>query len=386
MSAGNDSFWKPSVLNPGEYDWWKDQFEAHVCSLDGKLWRVFEKGNFPILDVTDPANPKEKEKDKYTEADYKSLQQNARAKKVMYMALSPGDQVKMDVYKTAKEQWDGLARLYEGNEDIKRNRILAATKDYETVEQRKDESLEDFYTRFQVIIAQLNSLEEKLPQWKITHQFMQALNSRWDIVTTALQAQKGIKDVTLEELVVNLQSQARIAERKMARRQAGKSQAIALKVEKALDIAQVVLPSKNEEEEIALLSKAFKMANTGRSQNFNKGRNQKGYKGATSDKAGAKEERTCYHCQKRGHLARDYYSKKKGEPPAPKEAQAMFATWGDSDEDRSDGKRAKEPCLMARGTTSEVNESDSFIDEVFSEFDFAETIAKLLKKIKSLKE
>ncbi|CAM8977175.1 unnamed protein product [Rhodiola kirilowii] len=22
----------------GEYDWWKDQFKAHVCSLDGKLW------------------------------------------------------------------------------------------------------------------------------------------------------------------------------------------------------------------------------------------------------------------------------------------------------------------------------------------------------------
>ncbi|CAM8921982.1 unnamed protein product [Rhodiola kirilowii] len=228
MSNGSDSFWKPPVLSPGEYDWWKDHFEAHVCSLDGKLWRVFEKGNFPILDVTDPANPKEKEKDKYTEADYKSLQQNARAKKVLYMALSPGDQVKMAVYKTAKEQWDGLARLYEGNEDIKRNRILAATKDYESVEQRKDESLDDFYTRFQVIVAQLNSLDEVLPQWKVTHQFMQALCSRWDTVTTALQAQKGIKDITLEELVANLQSQAGIAERKMARRQAGKSQAIAL--------------------------------------------------------------------------------------------------------------------------------------------------------------
>ncbi|CAM8934018.1 unnamed protein product [Rhodiola kirilowii] len=386
MSNGSDSFWKPPMLSPGEYDWWKDQFEAHVCSLDGKLWRVFEKGNFPILDMTDPEKPKEKEKDKYTEADYKALQQNARAKKVLYMALSPGDQVKMAVYKTAKEQWDGLARLYEGNQDIKRNRILAATKDYESVEQRKDESLDDFYTRFQIIVAQLNSLDEVLPQWKVTHQFMQALNSRWDTITAALQAQKGIKDITLEELVANLQSQAGIAERKMARRQAGKSQAIALKVEKALDIAQVSLPSKSEDEEISLLSKAFKMANTGRSQNFNRGRSQKGNKGGTSDRAGAKEERICYHCQKKGHLAKECYSKKKGEPPAPKEAQAMFAAWGDSDEERSDGKRAKEPCLMARGTASEVNDTDSFINEVFSESDFAETITELLKKITSLKE
>ncbi|CAM8900025.1 unnamed protein product [Rhodiola kirilowii] len=394
MSNGGDSFWKPPVLSPGEYDWWKDQFEVHVCSVDGKLWRVFEKSNFPILDVTDPEKPKEKEKDKYTEADYKSLQLNSRAKKVLYMALSPGDQVKMALYKTAKEQWGGLARLYEGNQDIKRNRILAATKDYETVEQRKDESLDDFYTRFQIIVAQLNSLDEVLPQWKVTHQFMQALSSKWDTVTTALQAQKGIKDITLEELVANLQSQAGIAERKIARRQAGKSQAIALKVEKALDIAQVSLPSKSEDEEIALLSRAFKMANTGRTQNSGVsggGRNnQRWNKGPASEegktKAGAKEERTCYHCQKKGHLAKDCYSKKKGEPPASKEAHAMFAAWSDSDEEQSDRKQAKEPCLMANSVNNEVNESDSFIDQVFSESDFAETIAELLKKITSLKE
>ncbi|CAM8905374.1 unnamed protein product [Rhodiola kirilowii] len=394
MSNGSDSFWKPPVLSPGEYDWWKDHFEAHVCSLDGKLWQVFEKGNYPILDMTDPAKPKEKEKDKYTDADYKALQQNARAKKVLYMALSPGDQVKMAVYKTAKEQWDGLARLYEGNEDIKRNRILAATKDYESVEQGKDESLDDFYTKFQIIVAQLNSLDEVLPQCKVTHQFMQALGSRWDTVTTALQAQKGIKDITLEELVANLQSQAGITERKMARRQAGKSQAIALKVEKALDIAQVNLPSKGEDEEIALLTRAFKMVNTSRGQNrgtFGGGRNnQRMNKGSSSEeskaKTGAKEERTCFHCQKKGHLAKDCYNKKKGEPPAPREAQAMFAAWGDSDEEQSDKKRAKEPCLMANSANSEVNESDSFINEVFNESDFAETIAELLKKISSLKE
>ncbi|CAM8900926.1 unnamed protein product [Rhodiola kirilowii] len=209
----------------------------------------------------------------------------------------------MAVYKTAKEQWDGLAKLYGGNQDIKRNRILAAIKDYESIEQRKDESLDDFYTRFQIIVAQLNSLDENLPQWKVTHQFMQALCSRWDTVTTALQAQKGIKDISLEELVANLQSQAGITERKMVRTQAGKSQAIALKVEKALDIAQVSLPSKGEDEEIALLSRTFKMMNTGRTQNKSVsggGRNsQRWNKGSASEegkgKAGAKEERTCFH-------------------------------------------------------------------------------------------
>ncbi|CAM8923353.1 unnamed protein product [Rhodiola kirilowii] len=205
----HDSFWKPPLLKPGQFDWWKDQFEAHVCSLDGQLWRILETGPLPIpLDTTDPDKPVEKSKDNYTDEDYKCLEKNARAKKVLYMALSPGDQIKVAMYKTAKDMYDGLVRLYGGNQDIKRNRILAATKDYETVMQKKDESLEDFYTRFQVIVGQLDYQDEKLPEWKITHQFIQALNSKWDHVTLALQAQRGIKDTTLEELVANLQSQA----------------------------------------------------------------------------------------------------------------------------------------------------------------------------------
>ncbi|CAM8999585.1 unnamed protein product [Rhodiola kirilowii] len=211
MSSINESFWKPPLLEPGQFDWWKDQFEAHVCSLDGQLWRIFEKGPLPILeepnsDQDSDDEPVKKAKDDYTDEDYKRLEKNARAKKILYMALSPGNQIKVAMHKTAKDMYDGLVRLYGGNQDIKRNRILAAIKDYETVMQMKDESLEDFYTRFQVIVGQLDYMNEKLPEWKITHQFMQALNSKWDHVTLALQAQKGIKDITLEELVANLQS------------------------------------------------------------------------------------------------------------------------------------------------------------------------------------
>ncbi|CAM8923781.1 unnamed protein product [Rhodiola kirilowii] len=93
MSSINDSFWKPPLLKLGQFDWWKDQFEAHVCSLDGQLWRIFEKGPLPILaepdsDQDSDDEPVEKAKDDYTDEDYKCLEKNARAKKILYMALS----------------------------------------------------------------------------------------------------------------------------------------------------------------------------------------------------------------------------------------------------------------------------------------------------------
>ncbi|CAM8877437.1 unnamed protein product [Rhodiola kirilowii] len=36
MTTINDSFWKPPQLKPGEYDWWAEQFDSHICSLDGQ--------------------------------------------------------------------------------------------------------------------------------------------------------------------------------------------------------------------------------------------------------------------------------------------------------------------------------------------------------------
>ncbi|CAM8880014.1 unnamed protein product [Rhodiola kirilowii] len=86
MSSINDSFGKPPLLKPGQFDWWQDQFEAHVCSLDGQLWSIFETGLLTIpLDTTYPEKPVEKTKDKYTDEDYKKLEKNARAKKVLYI-------------------------------------------------------------------------------------------------------------------------------------------------------------------------------------------------------------------------------------------------------------------------------------------------------------
>ncbi|CAM8947878.1 unnamed protein product [Rhodiola kirilowii] len=82
MSSISDSFWKPPLLKPRQFDWWKDQFEAHVCSLDGQLWSIFEMGPLNIpLDTTDAEKPVEKAKDKYTDEDYKKLEKMLELRK-----------------------------------------------------------------------------------------------------------------------------------------------------------------------------------------------------------------------------------------------------------------------------------------------------------------
>src|ERR1044071_5718556 len=257
----NDSFWKPPVLKAGEFAFWLEQIESHICSLHGQMWRVVEFGDTKILDTTDPSIEKPKERSAYTDADYKVLELNMRAKKVLLMALSPSDQRKVLRYKTAHEIFTALKRMYEGNDDIKKNRILALTKEYDSAVQGKNESLEEFHSRFQGYVGQLEFLGEKIPEWKITHQFLQALSSKWDAFSLALQAQSDIKNVTLEELVARLQSNAGVQQRRTNRReteQSEKAQSIALKVERAFDLAQEDDVADDGDEEVALFTRAFR--------------------------------------------------------------------------------------------------------------------------------
>lgn len=68
--------------------------KAHICSLDGHMWRVIEHGPYEILDNSDPLR-KKKKKD-YYDADLKASEKNSRTMKVMCQALSKANK-KIDV-------------------------------------------------------------------------------------------------------------------------------------------------------------------------------------------------------------------------------------------------------------------------------------------------
>ena len=131
MSSGsqiNDCFWKPPPLKQEEYDWWVAQFTSHTCSLNGQLWKVIALGDEKIVDVAG----KDKEISLYSDVDWKALELNNRAKKLLHMALGPSDLRKVLRYNTAHEIWEAFKRTYGGNEDVKKNRILSAQKDYDS--------------------------------------------------------------------------------------------------------------------------------------------------------------------------------------------------------------------------------------------------------------
>ena len=84
--------------------------ESHVCSSSVQLWRVIKNGFNPH----DPNN--------LTPSEVVDEQLNATAKHMLQKAMTKESVDHIWSFKTAKEAWDYLVALYEGNTSIQRSK------------------------------------------------------------------------------------------------------------------------------------------------------------------------------------------------------------------------------------------------------------------------
>ncbi len=331
-SGGHDSsFWKSPILKRGEYDKWIKKMETHVRSVDPQLWRIIKNGDIPIVDGNGTVVP---EAD-YDENDFKKEEKNHRAVKIIESGLSANDEAKVSSFLTAREKWDALGRIHQGNEDTKRDKIMALLTDWENLAMGEKESIEDFHSRFLILVNNLTFLGEILPSWKQVTKVLQCLNSSWNHITGALMANSNTKDMDVEDLFGKLSSFMDLEKRK-APVKSSKDKNLALMVEKALEKITLGIENSEDEEEsddYALITKTIKKFWKKQSRNSN---------GPNSN------EVICYNCGDKGHFARACTKEKKTtQAPVPKASTgssntAFISIWGETDSEEEG-----DICLMA---------------------------------------
>ncbi|CAM8965259.1 unnamed protein product [Rhodiola kirilowii] len=330
-----DSYSNPPKLKSGEYETWALRFEAHVMALDGEVWQIIEPGQQYIY--LEGSETELKPRVMYTTEDYKKLEKNARALRVLHSALEPGDLKKVIQYKDPSDIWDSLKKIYEGSKDVKRNRILAVQSEFNSLRQVNNEPLHNYHSRFQVCLATLNNLEKKYKNWEITHRFMQGLSPEWDDISRTLAALLTTKENSLEELVASLVSNKTIEDVKLESWEPQKAaRQIALVGENSRyqkfngkDYHRNKGNESLRTEELNVMTKALKVTDDR-------------YSGCKpSNENDLKKNVECFYCKKKGHYRKYCYKLKNDEARTEryqkkdnKGKKAMFA-WGDSDEDNS---------------------------------------------------
>ncbi|XP_075083513.1 uncharacterized protein LOC142167252 [Nicotiana tabacum] len=133
----------------------------YAKSYDVKVWRVFKKGNYPLLAAGQPPADAE-DIDVYSDDQIDVVQVNVKAQNLVYNAISGEEYEKISSYDTAKEMWDKLKVTYEGTSKVKETRINLLVHDYELFLMKEGESIEEMFARFSKIIGDLKAFGK---QW-----------------------------------------------------------------------------------------------------------------------------------------------------------------------------------------------------------------------------
>ncbi|XP_075103408.1 uncharacterized protein LOC142177995 [Nicotiana tabacum] len=133
--------------------------EIYAKSYDVKVWRAIKKGNYPLPATAQPPADLE-DIDEYTDEQMAIVQVNAKARNLLYNAISGEEYQKISSCDTTKEMWEKLEITYEGTIKVKETHINMLVHDYELFRMKEGKSIEEMFARFSKIISDLKAFSK----------------------------------------------------------------------------------------------------------------------------------------------------------------------------------------------------------------------------------
>jgi len=147
-----------------------------------------------------------KKPEEFNVEDFKIMEKNAKAKKLLYSGLGPDEYTRISECESAKDIWDALQVAYESTNQAKQSQIDLLMKKYELFEMSDRKTVMEMYTRFTHITNELKSLGKSFTTEELVRKILRFLPQLWKAKVIAIQEVKDMKKITLDELIGNFQT------------------------------------------------------------------------------------------------------------------------------------------------------------------------------------
>ncbi|GKA15482.1 zf-CCHC domain-containing protein [Tanacetum coccineum] len=247
---------------------------------------------------------------------------------------------------------------YQGNSQVKDNKIDLLVQQYEQLVISEDESIDSVFARFNTIITSLKALDESYSSKNYVRKFLRALHPKWRAKVTVIKESKDLTSLSLDELIGNLKVHKMIIKKDSEIVKAkGERRSLALKAKKESSDEECST-SGSEDEEYAKAVRDFKKFFKRRGRFVRQPRNDKKTFQRSRDDKNDKGDRKCFRCGDPNHLIGEC-----PKPPKDKNQRAFVGgSWSDSGEE-DDEKVKDETCLVAQASNEVCSESSYFSDE-----------------------
>ena len=170
------------LMNEGGFDEWKWRFENYMMMKEPKAWRSIERGPTIINTTCDDAAktviPKPREDQ--TNEDYDLVENDDKALACLRSAIAPHIAQGFRAYTVAKELWNALIEVYEGNEDMKQSRQDLLRQRFNLFNHVIPETLEMQLQRFNALTTEMHSAGVSVTKAEINKKLLNSLPKEWN--------------------------------------------------------------------------------------------------------------------------------------------------------------------------------------------------------------
>ena len=136
--------------------------------------------------------------------DKKKVQLNAKVVYILHCAIDINEFNRVWQCKLAKEIWRLLEITHEGTKQVKESRINILVHDYELFSIKDFESIVEMFSRFMVIVNELEALGKTYTEVEKVMKILRSLPKKWEAKVMAIQEAKDLTKLPLEELIGSL--------------------------------------------------------------------------------------------------------------------------------------------------------------------------------------
>ncbi|GJS51376.1 hypothetical protein Tco_0624738 [Tanacetum coccineum] len=139
-----------------------------------------------------------------TAEDMQKRKNDVKARTTLFLALPDEHQLRFSKYEIAKELWEAILKIFDGNEATKKTKKNLLKQQYVNFKAEGSKTLEQTFNRLQALVSQLEFMDVIVEKDDVNQKFLTSLAPEWVMHIIVWRNKTDLDEMSLDDLYNHL--------------------------------------------------------------------------------------------------------------------------------------------------------------------------------------